>query len=36
MKIETVIVAVNDGTAESVYVKEGHQVQTGELLARMK
>jgi pyruvate carboxylase len=36
MKMETVIIAAAPGTVESVYVKEGQRVKTGELLARIK
>jgi len=36
MKMETVIVAPYAAAIESVYVKEGQRVKTGELLARLR
>ena len=36
MKMETNIVASTDGTIESIKIKEGQQVKTGELLIKLK
>ena len=35
MKMETVMAAARDGKVDSILVKEGQQVKTGQLLIRL-